>query len=270
VQSFWGVLCFQFPQLSFEEVQVVRLPFDVYIKELMVEPNQKVSADEVLLKVENSDVIDNFSIAAAEKKVADKMMFASVGRSAAEQKVRHYEQSQSAGKLKLAATEFERQTVRSEKEGVVVECLSSQDVGAYWEQGTELARIGQGERIVRVLLDDRKITESRPEVGDKVNVRLKDSKTQACSGRITRVEPGGNNMVDMEGLTQSAGGDIIADQEGRTQEVYFIVDIALEESVAADVPQNTTACVRFSRRFESLGAYALRHFRMFANELFSK
>ena len=123
------------------------------------------------------------------------------------------------------------------KEGVVVECLSSQDVGAYWKQGTELARIGQGERIVRVLLDDRKITESRPEVGDKVNVRLKDSKTHACSGRITRVEPGGNNMVDMEGLTQSAGGDIIADQEGRTQEVYFIVDIALEESVAADVPQ---------------------------------
>lgn len=258
-------------QLSFEKVDVVRLPFDVYVKDLMVQPNQLVKADDVLLKVENPDVADDFALASASKAVADQMMLASVSGSPAEQKVRQFEQRKSAAQLRLVSQHFRSQTVRAEADGVVISCPSSQNVGAYLKKGTELARIGQGERIVRVVMGERKITESRPEVGDRAEVRLNSTTGNSVSlGRITRIEPAGKHAVDMEGLTQAAGGNILADKDGRTEHIYFLFEIAMEEKVGIDIPQNTTASVRFSRKFESLGAYTLRHFRIFLNELVSK
>ena len=257
-------------QLSHEKVQVARLPFDTYVDELCVEPNQRVKANEVLLRTSNPTVAEQFELVSASKRIADQVSMASASLSAAEQKMSHFEQQQIAGNLKVIQRDVEKQIVRADQEGVVINCLSSNQVGTFRKSGEELARVGYGDRIVRVLLDDRKMTETRPEVGDSVRIRLNSTASHCKTGKVTRVEPAGQQSVSMPGLTQSAGGEIMANEDGQTMEIYFLVDIAFDESSALDIPENTTAFVRFHRRYETLGSYSLRHLRMFINKLVAK
>lgn len=254
-------------QLSYERVQVARLPFDSYVKELCVEPNQKVSANDVLLVTENPEITDRIAFLSASKKVADQIVMASASREAGEQKLSLYQQQQASNELNRVDKDRQKQTIRAEKDGVVINVLSTNQIGTFRPAGLEFARVGQGERIVRVLLDDRKMTEARPKFGDKVTVRLKTSTSHCQAARVTRIEPGGKNLVQMEGLTQSAGGDILSDDDGKTQDIYFLVDLAFDESTATEIPENTTAYVRFGRRYETIGSYSLRHLRIFINKL---
>lgn len=124
--------------------------------------------------------------------------------------------------------------------------------------------------MVRVILNDKQFANSRPEVGDRVSVRLRTSANHCQSAVVTRVEPAGSKMIEMPGLTQAAGGDILVDQEGMASSPHFLIDVTFEENTAQQVAENTTAHVRFRRQFESIGSYTLKHFRMFVNKLFAK
>ena len=257
-------------QLTYKDVEVHRLPFDCYLSEICVEPNQTVDAKTVLVKVENPDLKDQFMSASANLRVARQMMLAASTSTAAEQRSLMYQQDMAQAEVTMTKRELQRQNVQTMGQGVVLECPKSQQIGSYIPMGTELAKVGKGPRLVRVILSDQQFANTRPEVGDRVSVRLRTSGNHRQSAIVTRVEPSGSNMIEMPGLTQAAGGDILVDQEGMAESPHFHVDVTFEEDTAQEVAENTTAHVRFRRRFESIGSFTLKHFKMFTNKLFAK
>ena len=257
-------------QLTYQDVEVHRLPFDCYLNEICVEPNQVIDAQTVLVKVKNPELKDQFMSASANLRVAKQMMMAASASTAAEQRSLMYRKDMAQAEVQMAKCEMQRQTVESTGKGVVLECPKSRQIGSYIPMGTELAKVGRGQRMVRVILNDKQFANSRPEVGDRVSVRLRTSGNHRQSAIVTRVEPSGSNMIEMPGLTQAAGGDILVDQDGMAMSPHFLVDVTFEEDTAQEVAENTTAHVRFRRKFESIGSYTYKHFRMFTNKLFAK
>ena len=255
-------------QLTYQNVEVHRLPFDCYLKEICVEPNQSIDANTVLVKVDNPDLEDQFMNASADLRVAKQMMMAA--SSPVEQRSLLYQQDQAQAAVQMAKCEMQRQTVESEGKGIVLECPKSRQIGSYIEMGTELAKVGRGKRIVNVIFNDKQFANARPKVGDRVTVRLCTTENHRQSAIVTRVEPSGSSMIEMPGLTQAAGGDILVNGDGMAMSPHFIVDVTFEEETALTVPENTTAQVRFGRQFQSIGSYTLEHFRMFVNKLFAK
>ena len=257
-------------QLTYQNVEVHRLPFPCYLREICVEPNQTVDAQSVLVKVDNPDLKDQFKSASANLRVATQMTLAASASTAAEQRSLQYRQDMAQAQFSMAKAEMQRQSIECVAKGIVLECPKSHQIGSYIEEGTELIKVGRGERMVRVILNDKQFANSRPEVGDRVSVRLRTSANHCQSAVVTRVEPAGSKMIEMPGLTQAAGGDILVDQEGMASSPHFLIDVTFEENTAQQVAENTTAHVRFRRQFESIGSYTLKHFRMFINKLFAK
>lgn len=257
-------------QLTYQNMEIHRLPFDCYLKEICIEPNQKVDAQTVLLKVDNPDLKDRFMTASASLRIANQMMMAAVAEGPAEQRSVQFQQDTAQAEFQMASTEMKQQIVESINKGVVLHCPKSRQIGSYIEMGTELATVGSGPRIVRVILNDQQFANARPNVGDRVSVRLCTTARHHQSAVVTRVEPSGSSKIEMPGLTQAAGGNILVDGNGMAMSPHFIVDVAFEEATAENVPENTTAQVRFGRRFETIGSYTIRHFRIFLTKLFAK
>ena len=257
-------------QLTYENVETHRLPFDCYLKEICIEPNQEVDAQTVLVKVENPDLKDRFMTASASLRVANQMMMAAAASSPAEQRSVQFQQDTAKAEFQMADTEMKQQIVESISQGVVLMCPKSREIGSYIPMGSELAVVGNGQRIVRVILNDQQFANARPNVGDEVTVRLCTSQRHHQDGVVTRVEPSGSSKIEMPGLTQAAGGNILVNADGFAMSPHFIVDVAFEEATAEEIPEHTTAQVRFGRRFETIGSYTIKHFRIFVTKLFAK
>ena len=257
-------------QLTHEKVQSIRIPFDCVIEEVHASPNDEVEASSVVLKVTNPEIQERKILAEAEKTVADRMVLASSTMPAAEQKVNMLNQIQAERVLNTAETLAQHQIVKAVyNKSKVLSFPTPQDVGRFVRRGEELGQLGAGERIVRVLMSEREIALSQVHEGDKVSVRLTDATTDNTYGTVTRIEPSGNESVQMAALTHNAGGRIIADKDGVTESIYYIVEIAFSEPHHINIPEYTTAYVQFGRRFEPLGFCALRHLRIFVNKLFA-
>ena len=255
-------------QLTYQDVEVHQLPFDCYLKEICVEPNQTIDANTVLVKVDNPELKDQFMTASANLRVAKQRMMAAA--TPVEQRSLLYRQDQAQAEVQMAKSEMQRQTVESLGPGTVLHCPKSREIGSYMPMGTELARVGRGKRIVHVILTDKQFANARPKVGDRATVRLCTTERHRQSATVTRVEPAGSAMIEMAGLTQAAGGDILVNGDGMAMSPHFIVDVTFDEETAQSVPENTTAQVRLGRQFQSIGGYTLAHFRMFVNKLFAK
>ena len=258
-------------QLSHESVQSVRLPFDCYVNKCLVEPGEQVAVDQVIIQVDNPEIRDAMQLASAQKQATKQARIASFDGETANQKAMMLQEQQADRQLKFASTNISKLQVKSELNGTVLSCVMPQAIGSYVSEGTELARVGTGRRIVRVLCSAQQISSMHPKLGDSVSIRLNTTVGAKQSGKITRIEPAGETQIKMLGLTQMAGGEILLDpQTEETTHPYFTVEVSFDEETAQGIPENTSASVRFGRRFESIGSYAFKHLRMFSNKLFAK
>lgn len=256
-------------QLTHEKVQTIRVPFDCVIEEVNAGPNEPVAANEIVLKVSSPEVEERRMLAAAEKTVADRMVLASSTLPVAQQKTNMMNQARADRVLKTAVELTQHQIVKANENSKVLSFPTQQDVGRYVQRGQELGQLGYGDRIVKVLMTEREVATSQVSEGDHVTVRLCNATATNEVGTVVRIEPSGNQNVQMEGLTHNAGGRIIADKDGVTESTYFIVEVAFDEPVHLEIPEYTTAHVQFGRQFEPLGFCALRHVRIFVNKLFA-
>ncbi len=257
-------------QLTHEELAVVRLPFDCQLTELMVHASQQVKTGEPLLRTENKEVSDGFHLASAEQKLASMRVAASANEIPAAQKSSWMKQQQAEESLRHASQYLAMQSVNAPFDGTVLNCPEPHRIGDNFVAGESLLKIARGNRIVRVLLNDVGYSDAKPKVGDRVDVRLSTSSQHQYTGTISRIEPAGSDVITLEGLTQIAGGDVIVDPlSGRAIQTHFLIDVELQQSIS-NAAENMTAAVRFDRQYESVGAFAFRHLRIFINQLNSK
>jgi hypothetical protein len=202
--------------------------------------------------------------------VAERKVITAFSASAAVQKQRQLESQVALSEYRIAEANFKKQQVDANFDGIVLQCPMTQDQGAYIKSGVELARVSNGVKIVRALVDSQQIASIRPNVGDSATVRIKANCGRSVSGTIDRIEPQGSSTIQMMGLSTSAGGDILTNDDGVSSVPYFMIDVRLDESFDIDMPEKTTAYVRFGRKFETLGSVAIRSVLNFANQLFSE
>jgi putative peptide zinc metalloprotease protein len=257
-------------QLTYEKVQSVRVPFDSYISSIDVVAGQKVSMSDPILSVSSPDIVNRFQLAGATRNVAERKVITAFSASAAVQKQRQLESQVALSEYRIAEANFKKQQVDANFDGIVLQCPMTQDQGAYIKSGVELARVSNGVKIVRALVDSQQIASIRPNVGDSATVRIKANCGRSVSGTIDRIEPQGSSTIQMMGLSTSAGGDILTNDDGVSSVPYFMIDVRLDESFDIDMPEKTTAYVRFGRKFETLGSVAIRSVLNFANQLFSE
>lgn len=257
-------------QLTYENIQTVRVPFAGYLANIDVVAGQAVSASDPILSLHSPDVVDRFQLAASVRKVAERKIVTAVSASAAIQKQRQHESSIALSEYRVAEADYRKQNVEAKFDGIVLDCPVTQQQGSYQEPGVELARIANGVQIVRALVSSQQVAVTRPKIGDGVSVRLSTNAGKSVAGKIKRIEPQGTNRIQMLSLSTSAGGDILTNEDGIATTPYFAIDIQLDRPVDHETPERTTAYIRFGRKFETLGNVAIRSTMNFANQLFSE
>ncbi|MEM9940613.1 MAG: efflux RND transporter periplasmic adaptor subunit [Planctomycetota bacterium] len=260
-------------QVTFENLQLVRVPFDARVEEIHVSSGDQVAANQPLITVSTTEISDAFQLAKANIKLLEKeVMVAAAANSSNLQKSAQVKLASAIQQLQVAQTNHQKLTPTSQLDGVVLNQLKERQIGTFQQAGTELARVGSGHRIVRVLCSDRQFTSSLPKIGDSVQVRPNSTCSRAVYGMVARIEPAENRKIEFMALTQLAGGDVLVDPNTgeALQSSYLIIDIHFDSELPETIANESTASVRFGRRFETIGSYGFRQFNIFINQLFSK
>ena len=255
-------------QLGFEKTHFVRMPFGSIVGNISVQPNELVTPDQVVMQLENHDVVDQFHLTSANLKRAKAAFVASTGEPKLEHHQRYFDLESEQERLANARSFIDQLVVTPDFSGIILSCPSRTDVGKYFPVGEEIMRIGSGDHVVRCLLNSEQLRNAQPNVGQNVSLRFYAGAPRNYSGTIERIETAGNQRIDMMGLTQISGGDIFVDpNSGYSHESYFLVEIKMIDDVQSNIPDKSTASIRFGRKYETLGMYALRRMRILFNEL---
>jgi hypothetical protein len=158
--------------------------------------------------------------------------------------------------------------VSSDFDGKVLTCPQSTDIGQYYQAGMELAKIGGGATVVKCLLDSDQLRRCNPKLGQQTIVRLVSGKTCNRNGEITRIEPAGSQLIQMEGLTHVADGNIVVNPAtGLATQAYFLVEVTLLDDIDQNVPAQCTANVLFGSQRETIGSLIVRKARLMFTQL---
>ncbi|MEM7457057.1 MAG: hypothetical protein AAF456_22130 [Planctomycetota bacterium] len=255
-------------QISHQQTQIVRLPFDAVLTGIDTQPGEVVDTEQVLLTFKSDEISDQLELAAAELELARQKMFAAVEISPEAQQAGSLAFENAQQRYNLARSFYDAQFVTAGFDATVRNMPDSKRLGESFPAGSDLIRLGAGNRVVRIVCSSDQVAESQPQRGDTVYVRT-SAQYSSYEAVIETVEPAGSNQITMPGLTQLAGGDVILDPAtGKATETWFLVTARLTDSEADPGPDDATATVRFQRKFESLGHYGWRHMKLFFNKLF--
>ncbi|MFT5523072.1 MAG: putative peptide zinc metalloprotease protein [Pirellulaceae bacterium] len=256
--------------LSNENEHRVYLPAAGVVTEVLARPGQDIGGAPMLLcRLENVDAQSDLLAAVAEMQRARQQYRTEqvLDRAKAQQTLqqmiylqRRVEDAQRhVGDLKVVA----------DTKGKIVQCVSPDEKGNFLPQGYPIATITSGNWTIRALVDEEQFIDVRPTVGQEVKCRLIADPSRSVSGRIVRVAPAGETIVENLALTQLGGGNIAVNPSTfHAQHSFFELEVQLnDEEVGENWMYGMTANVALDRVRDTLASRAYRKLLQFINKV---
>lgn len=152
--------------------------------------------------------------------------------------------------------------------GEVVNCDAVSQIGRFVKEGERVATITSGDWIVRSLATSEDLVDTKPQVGQKVRVRLLGRVSEEFVGTVTDVAPTGSKKIPSASLTQVGGGRIaVATDTMMAGEPFFEIMIRLDGAGSDIVRHGMTALVSFQAQPQTIGVRLYRSALRFLNKL---
>ncbi|MEO1498662.1 MAG: hypothetical protein AAFV43_16075 [Planctomycetota bacterium] len=158
-------------------------------------------------------------------------------------------------------------TATAQISGQVVDASGLERVGRYVRLGEPLATIGAGGWVVRSLLTDEGVSDSRPAVGDQVRVRLIGRPGDVLQGTVVSVKAAGSRQVADPALTHLAGGDITVTEDMVADRAFFEVVLRLDDRPDCTLRRGMTAIIDFGGRPATIAAFLWRRGQQLVNRM---
>jgi putative peptide zinc metalloprotease protein len=170
--------------------------------------------------------------------------------------------------LRQARQDIDNLLVRAPSAGKVVDCEAVPRTGRFVIEGERLATITSGGWVVRSLATAGDLADTKPQVGQRVRVRLLGRAREEFSGTVTDVAVTGSEKISSASLTQLGGGTIAVAPDTMTAgEPFFEITIALDDAGSGAIRRGMTALVSFRAEPQTIGARLYRLALRFVNKL---
>ncbi len=241
-----------------QEELTVRAGAPGFVREVLVESGDAVSADDVLCRLENIDIEAEAQRLAAQSAALGVEWKRAVfeDRTAAAQT--EAQRAEVLEDQKVVEEQLRRLSVRSPRRGEVTG-IDETRVGMFLGKGDPIAVVGAGPWTVRTLLTSEEMVDARLAVDSEVRLRLIGVPGEVIEGRVLKVAAQGRKKVDQEELTHLAGGEIAVDpSSGEASNSLFEVTIGIEQADHAWLRTGSTAQVAFDGERTTLLRYLCR------------
>ncbi len=239
-----------------------------FLKRSEVVPGQTVEEDSVLYVLDNAQTRAAAAMARAELDwitLQAECEFQEDPAAAAmtRQRADHVRQ-----KLHQAQRDIDNLLVRAPLAGRMIDCDTVERSGRFVKEGERVATVTSGDWIVRSLATAEGLADTKPQVGQKVRVRLLGDAAEEFSGTVTDVAVTGSDRISSASLTQLGGGTIAVTPETMTAgEPFFEITIELNDAGSGTVWHGMTALVSFEARPQTIGVRLYRSALRFINKL---
>ncbi|MEE9127319.1 MAG: HlyD family efflux transporter periplasmic adaptor subunit, partial [Planctomycetota bacterium] len=164
--------------------------------------------------------------------------------------------------------QFENLSVHSDVEGIVVDCVPSDDLGRYVRRGEPLVTIASGRPVVRALLTAEDLASATPAAGQAVEFRTQDAPGRVVRGTIQRIAAAGTRDPDetfREHLEMAHFS--IHPGTGLTTRHLFEIEVTLDESPDSQLRRGMTGYLRLVGVSEPVGKTLLRKALIFVGRV---
>ena len=247
---------------------VVRAQTAGFVTHLTARPGGRLSAGDVVARMENEDLEREALEAEAQVTALDlQIIEASVSDRAAAITAGH-RRTWHADRAADARVRQAGLNLSVERAGVVLSSPFETAVGRFVQPGEEIATIGHGPWIAHLLLDAEDLADASPEVGDMIECRPSAAPGTVLRARITEIAPAGSRAIEQTSLTHFGGGSIAVDAEGgEAAQPYFTITVLFENAVNADLRQGMTVTARFDANRHTVAMHTYRRVLRFLDHL---
>ncbi len=257
-------------QLAHENEQVVRAPANVFVKSIEVAPGQSVADSQPIMSLDSFQLQEQFDLAVATETLAQKQYWAAQNSDVSVKKSGHIQLVNARKQLETVKNIHQQLDVTADHEGRVTRIIPPTEIGNFYPAGSELARIGNGGQVIRILMTEEQFNSANPRLEQVATCRFATRPGTSYRGTIILVEPAGSRTIDLPNLTHMAGGDIVVNPTNQQAFLpYFEVVLKLDQEVPETVVSGSLAKVRLGRKYESMTAFCLRQSRKFLTKLFT-
>lgn len=170
--------------------------------------------------------------------------------------------------LRQAQRDIDNLLVRAPLAGEVVDCDAVPRTGRFVKEGEQVATIAAGDWIVRSLATAEDLADTKPQVGQKVRVRLLGRVSEEFSGTVTDVAVTGSDKISSASLTQLGGGTIAVAPDTMTAgEPFFEITTELDHAGSGRIRHGMTALIGFQAQPQTIGVRLYRSALRFINKL---
>ena len=255
-------------QTGFEQQHALRVSQDCYVDEIVGESNSEVSQGQVLVRLKNDQVKNDFHLAKAKLDLANVRLRAAQPNGPGALRSGFAGVESAKAEMKTLSERADLLDVTSPIEGRLADCIPRGNQGVFLPSGTEVGKVVSGRPTVTVLADGEQLRGTMPKIGQKVRCRIATHASKTLQGTITKIEGAGSRIVEETGLTHMSSGGILVDpNSNEAEQPYFRFEVLLEDAESLYIPLNTTANVQLVSGYESVGHYMYRRTKVFFNKL---
>jgi putative peptide zinc metalloprotease protein len=254
--------------IAAEDERQVHAQASGFLQQSEILPGQAVETNDVLYVLENEQTR---AIAAAARATLDLINLQAVCELEEDPAV--------AAKTRLQADQVQQSLLQAEREignlsvtapmaGIMVDCDAVPRMGRFVKEGECLATVAHGAWIVRSLVTAEDLADTKPQVGERVRIRLLGVAAKELQGAVTDVAVSGSDQINAPSLTQLGGGTIAVARDTMTAgESFFEIKIELDDADLDTIRYGMTALVSFQAQSQTIGARMVRSALRFLNKL---
>ena len=250
------------------DLAVVHSEYGGFVKRLVAQPGNKVSAGVELTQIENPQQSNQRKM----KRARLDGLLVKYRRYHGQDLVRASQTKNEIenAKFELATMGESRalSTVMSPIDGVLIERVPKLNVGQFVQPGDEVFRVGGFNWVVKAVANQSSLANIRPKIGQQVNCRFLAEPSSEFAGTIRSVSASGNQVVPFKALTHLAGGFIpVRDESLEATEPFFELKIDLDSKYDPAFLKNGMVCeIRFGQSEATVGNYLYRALLRFYNQ----
>lgn len=247
-----GILRYQFHETLYA-------PGHGRLESLDVIPGQTVDAGQPVCRLVSSGLQqeEQYSQAALAAALLD--VRSSVGESPAEYAAAVAKYCQQESRHRLQAEEMQAQTLVAPVQGQVIQSDLLLQSGVWVEQGTAVAVIGHGLRVVDAVISEEATDGRLPDRGDIVEVRVEGCSQRLANGEVLEVSPVARNEVPIPALASQFGGPVESGAAlDESKQAWFSIRVLLSETGEVPVFDGVRAVVKINAERPPVGVSVYR------------
>jgi hypothetical protein len=167
-----------------------------------------------------------------------------------------------------AQADFDRLTITAPCAGQVLKCLEPRETNRFLPPGAELARLGSGLWLVRVLVTEQALASIQPRLGQPIRVCILSREATWTTATVERIAVAGSSQIDVPQLTHLAGGRIAVDAHTMNAHApYFEIRLQIDHAKVAPLRCGMGVLAQFPSVPETIGIRLCRAAQRFLNRL---